>query len=216
VSLADELAFHGPIVAVHRPVETVAFSLAVQGQGFRIFPTTNGPATVTSFSGDFVAAVSFQVTAVGHFLYGYYMWVCPTGQSVAQQTFCLYEVTGPGTGTLQSNTTAISAVLTPGTWNYAPLVQPFALAANTPYRAATAFPNSFPDTTFQFGVGDPLSAGITNGPLFCFSSSGTPHNDGFNNGQGAFTTGTLDPTSVFPTTNSDDSNFWVDVQVDAP
>lgn len=180
---------------------------------FRLFPATAGPSSPASYSGPFLAGVVFQVTKGGVWFDGYWWWVCPSGQSTSAQSFALWQVTGPGAGTLIPSATATSGALTAGQWNYVPLATPIPLAIGAPYMAVTGFSGGFPNTANQFGGGDPYSAGITNGPLFAYSdssgSAGSPTME-----QGLFSTAGTDPTANLPGNGYQASNFWMDVQVD--
>ena len=136
---------------------------------FRLFPSTNGPSSPSSYSGSFLAGVLFEVTAGGCYFDGYWWWVCPSGQSTKPQTFALWSVWNDGLGTLIPSATVTSGSLIPGQWNYVPLTTPVPLTLGACYNACTGFSGSFPDTNNQFGSGESLCAGITNGPLTAFS-----------------------------------------------
>jgi hypothetical protein len=183
---------------------------------FRLFPTTSGPSSPVSYSGNFIAGVVFAVTTGGVWLDGYWWWVCSSGQSTSKQEFalwCLYS--GPnGTGTLVANSTVTSGTLTPGQWNYVPLAAPLPLAIDATYIAATGVNGSFSDTNSQFGGGDPYSAGITNGPLTAYSDPSGSLPSPFHTNQGVFSVAGTDPTANMPTQGSGGDNFWMDVQVD--
>ena len=180
---------------------------------YRLFPATDGPPTPVSYAGPFVAGINFGVTTGGCWLAGYWWWVCPSGQSTAAQAFALWCPSGTGAGSLIARGTVTSGALTPGQWNYVPLSAPVPLAIGATYVAATGFTGSFPDTTGQFGDGDPYASGIVNGPLTAYSDGSGSLPSPFNTDQGVFSVASADPASAMPMYGSDSSNFWVDVQV---
>lgn len=189
------------------------------GTTYRLFPTTNGPTAATSYTGPYGTGTSFEVTASGVTLDGYWWWVCPTGgQSTAAQEFCLYQITGTSTGTLVSGSTVTSGTLSAG-WNFIPLSPPLALTSGTPYKAATAWTSSgagFPYTPGFYGTGGPGVAGITNGPLTAFSDDpggGGTNPDPFGDNQSTFQVATADPTANYPATGNSSFNGWLDVDV---
>jgi Domain of unknown function (DUF4082) len=183
---------------------------------FRLFPTTSGPSSPVSYSGNFIAGVVFAVTTGAVWLDGYWWWVCPSGQSTSAQEFalwCLYSGP-PGTGTLVANAAVTSGTLTAGQWNYVPLAAPVPLAIGATYIAATGVNGAFPLANSQFGGGDPYSAGITNGPLTAYSDPSGSLPSPFSTNQGVFSVAGTDPTANMPTQGSASDNFWMDVQVD--
>jgi hypothetical protein len=180
---------------------------------FRLFPSTNGPATAATYTGPFLAGALFEVRTGGTWLEGYWWWVCGSGQSTAAQKFALWQVHNNGAGTLVASATATSASLTPGQWNYIPLTTPVPLAIGATYMISTGLSNGFPITSNQFGAGEPYAAGIVNGPLTAFSdlSGSMPAPFGMN--QGLFGTAGTDPTVNMPVESYDSSNFWTDLQI---
>jgi hypothetical protein len=189
---------------------------------YRLFPSTNGPATPAGYSGAFQAGVVFEVTSGGIWFDGYWWWVCNSGQQTTGYTFALWEViTGVGsTNTVAPGTAVTAGTLTAGQWNYVPLAVPVMLSVNVGYVAVCGYTSStgFPESKDQFGSGDSYSAGITNGPLFAYSDgSGSAPPPVFQS-QGLFGTGTASGGNAnvnYPNSGSDSSaNFWMDVQVD--
>ena len=180
---------------------------------YRLFPTTDGPASPVSWGGSFLASALFQVTAGGVWFDGYWWWVCNTGQSTAAQKFALWVVYADGTGTLIPAATVTSAALTSGQWNYIPLAAPLPLAIGACYNACTGFTGSFPVTNNQFGSGEPYSAGIASGPLSAFSDLSGTLPAPFSMTQGVFGTTGPDPAVNMPTDGSNSANFWMDLQV---
>lgn len=188
---------------------------------FRLFSSTNGPSTPVSYSGDFLAGILFCVTSNSWFD-GYWWWVCPSGQSTAPQKFALWQLTGPGQGNLIPGSVVTSGPLTAGQWNYVPVPTPLQLSIGNlsglgaaMYEAATGFTGGFPDTSSQFGAGDPYATGITSGPLFAYSDQGAsaPCQASATSFQGSFGVSGTDPSVNLPAQGSNSSNFWMDVQV---
>jgi hypothetical protein len=182
---------------------------------YRLFTNVDGPSTPVSYSGPFVSGVVFAVTSGGCWLDGYWWWVCPSGQSTTAQEFalwCMYAA--PDNGSLVPNSTVTSGALTAGQWNYVQLPAPVPLAIGATYVAATGFTGSFPDTTNQFGSGDPYGNGIVSGPLTAYSDSSGSNPSPFDTAQTVFSVASDDPTTLMPVYGSSASNFWMDVQVD--
>lgn len=192
---------------------------------YRLFPATSGPGSPASYSGNFLAGVVFKVTSGGMWLTGYYHWVPAGGDTVARK-FCLWNINGAGTGTLLPAATVTSGTLAAGQWNQVTLSAPVPLAIGTAYCACTGWTavNGFPDSdTAGAGTGAADSygpgghtAGITNGPLFAFSTTsgaGGSKPEPYGTAQGVFSTAGTDPAVIMPSTGSNSANFWMDVQV---
>ena len=187
---------------------------------YRLFPATDGPSSPVSYSGPFEAGVLFCLTTTNCWFEGYWWWVCATGQSTAPQKFALWQVHGPGQGSVVPGTVVTSETLTAGQWNYVPLPAPIQLsiggvggAGAAVYEAATGFTGSFPDTNSQFIAGGPYATGITSGPLFAYSDNGTSAGSPTGSFQGAFGVAGTDPSVNMPVQGSNSSNFWMDLQV---
>lgn len=190
---------------------------------YRLFPSTNGPASPVSYSGNFLAGVLFAVSGGGKWFEGYWWWVSPSGQSTSPVKCALWSVVAGGTASLVPGSVVTSGTLTAGAWNYIPLSQPIQLApsfdpnystASSGYIAAIGVNGAFPETKNQFGSGDVYAGGITNGPLIAFSgSNGTlPAPYTLNGGSGMFSTAS-DPSTSCPFGTDSYANFWVDVQI---
>ena len=181
---------------------------------YRLFPSTNGPASPVSYSGPFVCGVVVGVTTGGCWLDGYWWWVCPTGQSTSPQKFALWCLYNSNSGSLVANSTVTSGALTAGQWNYVKLGTPLPLALGATYVAATGFSGSFPDTNSQFGSGEPYSAGIVKGPLTAYSDASGSNPSPFKTAQAVFSVASSDPTAFAPVYGSSSCNFWMDLLVD--
>jgi hypothetical protein len=190
---------------------------------YRLFPTTNGPASPVDFGAgfEFVSGMGFWVTQNTMYFEGYWWWVCATEQSTAPQIFCLWQDTGDADqkgeyGALVEASVVTSGTLVAGQWNYVPLPQPIPLTQYLAYRAATATPRYAPATNGQFGAGGVYAEGITSGPLFAFADATSGNSsdvDFFQAANCSWQENTLDPTTVYPGSGYDGLNLWLDVQV---
>lgn len=187
---------------------------------YRLFPATNGPSSPTSYAGPFLAGVMFKVTSGGMWCNGVYQW-CPTGGDTVSRKVALWNFTSAGAqGTLLASAT--TGTLTANAWNFTAFASPVQLSIGAQYCACTGWTavSGFPDSDTSgagTGAGDSYgtgghSSGITQGPLFAFSSgtSSAPPQYG---GQGVFATSGSDPTVTLPLGTSNSGNFWIDVQV---
>jgi len=190
------------------------------GNGYRLFPSTNGPSSLASYSATFEPGVVFEVTAGGTWFEGYWWWVAPSGQSTASQEFVLWSMNNGVNGTIVPGSTVSSGTLTPGQWNYIPLQAPIGLTigtANGPtsgtavYVACTSFTGNFPQTSGEFNSSGSYNAGITNGPLTAYSDTSGTAPSPFAMPQGVFGVGSA--TAAPPVSGYGSSNFWMDVQV---
>ena len=179
---------------------------------YRIFPSTSGPGASTSFSGTIVLGTLFKVTQPGMQLDGYWYWRADSTQQ-ATANFALWKATGAGTGTLVASSAVTTTTMVVGQWNFVALASPVALTSGTAYKAQVGVTNNFLDSKPYFGSGGAGSAGITNGPLFCFSDSAGTAADTYNDNQCTYALSTNDPTSVYGTQTDTGFNCWVDVQV---
>ena len=175
---------------------------------------TQPPAAGTSNASAVVNGQSFYVTQGGMWFQGYWYYCCASGQSTAPQKFCLWSVTNGG-GVVVPGSVVTSGTLTAGQFNYIPLPQPIQIAIWGIYTPAVGVPAGagFPDTTAQFGSGNPYAGGIVNGPLVAFSDTAGSNPAPYSLGQGSTVAGT-DPTVSQPFSGSGThDNFWLDVQV---
>lgn len=185
----------------------------------RLFPATNGPATVTATSGGWLLGVQFSVTGGMRWLNGIYHWVPGNGDITPRQV-ALWQVYASGTQFVVPGSTATSGPMTQGQWNFVPLPAPVQLAPGAQYVAAVGWTATagIPVTANQFGGGQPFAAGIVSGFLTGWSSgtgtNGFPEPYGLG-GQMVFSN-TLgpDPGAAMPNNGSGNNNLWVDVQVD--
>jgi hypothetical protein len=173
---------------------------------------TRPPAAGTTYSGNYMAGLAFQVTQGSTGFQGYCWWVAASNQDTAALKFALWQITGNQVASLVPGSVVTSGALTAGQWNYVPLSVPLALSAYIPYLAVIGgvFTTGFPDTANQFGAAEPYVAGITNGPLFAYTSGGAA--DQFWPQQ-PYTTAASDPATAFPSTNNLNDLLWLDVQV---
>jgi hypothetical protein len=180
---------------------------------YRLFPSTNGPSAANSYSGNFIVGIMFSVAQGGMWFNGYYVWCCNTGQATTGPECALWATVGPATGTLVPGSVVTGGTLTAGTWNFIPLPTPIPLVVGYEYRSAVGINGSFPITNNSFGSGDPYSAGIINGPLTAWADQGASLESPWDSNQCPFSTAGSDPSTNFPTQQSNSLNGWMDVQV---
>jgi hypothetical protein len=180
---------------------------------YRLFPATNGPATATARSGNFISGVTWTVTQGGMWFTGYWWWVCNTGQTVTPVKCALWSLVNGTNGLVVPGSVVTSGALTVGTWNYIPLANPVQIAIGDTLVAAIGVNGAYPDTPNSFGAGQTYANGITNGPLRAFSAPGGGYPSGWGNPQGCMSTAGSDPSTAIPLTVSGTDNLWVGVQV---
>lgn len=188
---------------------------------YRLFPSTNGPASVTSTSGGWLLGVIFSVTGGMQWLDGYYHWV-PAGGDTTPRKCALWNRYSTTQQNLVSGSVVTSGAMTAGQWNFVPLATPIQLAPGALYVAAVGWTvtTGIPVTSNQFGSGNPLAAGIVNGPLTAWSapSGSNPFpaaTVNYNLGQGLFSNALgADPSAAMPNNGSNSDNLWVDVLID--
>jgi hypothetical protein len=187
---------------------------------YRLFPSTSGPGSPTSYSGPWLAGVLFSPTGEMLWLNGYYWWA-PAGGDTTPVKFALWNRYSDTQQNLVPNSTVTSGTLTLGQWNFTALPAPIQIAPGALYVAAAGYTatNGVPITSNQWGSAEPLAGGIVNGPLTGWSdTSGTnafpAATVNHNLNQGVFSTSLgSDPSAAMPNAGSNSDNFWVDVQV---
>lgn len=188
---------------------------------YRLFPSTDGPSSPVSYTGNFIAGVTFFVTSQAWFE-GYWWWACESGQSTSPVPCALWQASTGVNATLVPGSTVTSGQLVAGQWNWIPLATPLPLsigaagasAGVAEYVAAIGCNGAFPAASNSFGSGDPYSTGITSGPLSAFSSPAGALPSPFGIGQGLFSVAGSAPAAAAPLEGDyTNDNFWVDVQV---
>ena len=174
---------------------------------------TQPPGAPTAFSGNYIAGLVFQITGT-IWLQGYW-WYVPPGGDTGPVKCALWQQGYPGVitnATFSPGSTVTSGILTAGQFNFIPLPAPILLSNDgTSYVAAVGYATTigFPDTTHQFGAGNPYASGITNGPLSAPATTAS----NVTGPQQPFTIAGSDPAVFLPSTNNLDDLLWVDVQV---
>jgi hypothetical protein len=185
---------------------------------YRLFPSTNGPASASAYTGGYIAGTNFTVTQGGMWFEGYWWWCCASGQQQNPVTCALwscYQEVGV-VGEVIAGSVVTSGELTAGAWNYIPLPTPIPIAIGDTLVAAVGMQNSFPDTNGYWGTGGAGVNGISNGPLLAYSdTSGAGGTNPSLSGlaQGLFSTAGSDPSTILPGQGNGSFNSWVDVQV---
>jgi hypothetical protein len=180
---------------------------------YRLFPSTNGPATATARSGNFISGVTWTVTQGGMWFTGYYWWVCGSGQTVTPVKCALWSLLGGTSGLVIPGSVVTSGSLTANAWNYIPLPNPIQIAIGDTLVAAIGVNGAYPDTPNSFGAGQTYANGITQGPLRAFSAPSGNYPSSWGNPQGCMSTAGNDPSTTIPLTAQGTDNLWVGVQV---
>lgn len=196
------------------PVPAVAGS----GTDWTLQDYSSPPGSPSSFGTQVVVGLAVKTTTAPLWLKGYRYYVA-AGQATTPVTCALWQSTtvagGIGErGYFVPGSQVTSGTLTPGV-NTILLPRPMLLTQSPlieGYVAVLGPVTAGPQVVNQFGSGDPLAAGIVNGPLQAFSdASGTnPLPNGHS--QAPFTGGT-DPTTTLPSTGFESGNWLVDVIV---
>lgn len=194
---------------------------------YRLFPSTNGPATSAApgYASNFISGVLFAVSGGVQWFQGYWVWI--NGQGVTTPVKCaLWSATSLNTGVVVPGSVVTSGTMTLNAWNYVPLPTPIQLAPGydpnqssmgSAYVAAVGINGPFSDTNSYWNSGDTAPNGIVNGPLVAYSGKTGTKPAPYTLQQGVFTTAGSDPSVTMP--NGADSggdgasNFWVDVQI---
>ncbi len=177
---------------------------------YRLWPATNGAATVNPDTGSSDLGLQFKVTSSNAItITGYWRWVA-TSQDTngTHYSFRLYSTTNGTSGSLVTGTTVTgSGTWTVGAWNFT-AITPVSLVSGTTYTSActhTAASAHYPSTNNYWSSGAGGS-GITNGPLSAPSSATAlggkqcPYNQ--------------PSTGAFPAQYMYiSSNYWVDVAI---
>lgn len=195
---------------------------------YRLFPAANGP-PLAAASGGWLLGTLFSVTGGMRWFEGYWQWV-PTGGDLTPREFALWNRWGTGATdqTVVPGSTVTSGPLsaTPtgesgGHWNFVPVAAPVQIAPGALYVAASGYTatNGIPVGSAQWGSGDPLAAGVVNGPLTAWSAtSGTnpfpAATVNYGLGQNVFSNVLgADPAAAMPDNGSGDDFLGMDVQV---
>ena len=210
-ALRGQAASRGQVAAELTDVEKPAAAAT-----HRLFGNRRGPASAMPVGSEgLVTSLTFEMTAGGGWLEGYWLWVCDQGQSTAPQTFTLWiPYVGAHykqTGTIIPGTTVRSSELVPGRWNFVRLPRAVPLSIATSYQLETGATGGVPLTLNMWGPHDPWAKGVTSGPLFA-PSTGPGSADQCSSAAGS------QPTKVVTAYSYEFPYYWLDVQIttDAP
>lgn len=189
---------------------------------YRLWPATNGPGTGTTDTDHYVMGISFKVTSPGMTLTGWYIWVAAASQATTAENCALWVVNGAASGSYVASSSVSSGALTAGQWNFVAATSPIALTSGQEYRAvrsanlAADLNNHYASTGHYWDSGAG-SGSIVNGPLTGFAAPGAGTNpEPSGDGQMTFITPATDVTASYPTSEFNQTNYWLDVQVTAP
>lgn len=172
---------------------------------FRLWPSTNGPASDANDSTAYTLGVEFHLSQPCTFT-ALYFWRAVLGDAIPSQGV-IFKVSG------QSQVPGTSVTFTdPGTtgWIKATSNAGTVLAAHTPYIACVQVPSgthSYSQTTHYWDTTGPGANGLQNGPLIAPNSTTAS-----GPGQDTFHTGS---SLTFPTGMFNASNYWIDIEVRA-
>ncbi len=191
---------------------------------YRLFGSTNGPATAVTFGGSFISGMEFAVNGGNRWFEGYWWWVA-SNQLTTPRKCALWSV-GPGaTGQVVPGTVVTSGTLTASQWNYIPIPTPVPLSPcydgnstvdGGAYIAAVGCNGNFPDTNNFWGTTGASGLwgnNVIGSPLFAYSGAGLSFQPPYGHAQGVFSTAGSDPSTTLPLSVSGTDNFWVDVQL---
>jgi len=174
---------------------------------YTVFGQPSSPATLASDPADYCMGMQFTLSQDAS-LTGIWFY-SPSGAGGLPEQCGVYQVTGPGTGTLAASQTspAWSGIAGSG-WIKATFDGGTTLTASTSYKVAVAWGfgvNHYGATAHYWDSG-PGSGGITSGPITAVNNATA---DG---GQDTFTSGSAG-VLTYPATSFNAGNYWVDVQV---
>lgn len=200
----------------HVPCHMVTFDLGSPPPPatFRLFDSMPGIKAATSNSGTFISGFMFNVTQNNVSLDGYWQWCCPTGMPTTGLPYGLWQRTTPFNAVNLPAGNVTGSTMTAGVWNYVPLPAQVPLVNGQYYRVCVSYGSGMPFQQNWWGPGDPGYAGLANGPLACPSGSDGDNPVPGGDYQYMFTnSGSADPTTNYPNSNSLDFMGWLDVQV---
>lgn len=175
----------------------------------RLWPSTNGPASAAVDNAHYTLAVEFYVTQAASFRAWY--WWCNT--PATDLIFTLWAMSSATLGTKVAETTGQGAGFALAAWNRVPFGATFELESNTRYRASvSSYTNNFYSSTSKYwdassGLGG--AAGITNGILVAPNAQ-----QALGAAQGSFHQNSAGNVATLPTTGFNQTNYWVDVEVE--
>lgn len=170
------------------------------GETYRLWPTTDGPASAAADTTGYSLSTEFEIISVAK-IEGFYWW-CANGADTTPKTFQVFSLTGAGTGTAVPGTLVDSGTLVQNTWNFVPLAIPVSLSVGQRYRAVVYFAGG---SNWYAATGSGWTADLVNGLLSAPSTANATGNiqSGFR-----VATGAIDVPN-----SSGGSNYWVDLLV---
>lgn len=173
---------------------------------FTLFGQPAGFSALTADAANYVMGVQFTVSQPASV--SAVWWFSPPSAGVLPGTIDLWQVTGPGAGTLVTSQAAAWSGAAGSGWVRAPFTSPPALTAAVSYKAAIfkndGAVNSFYGSIANYWSTGAGSGGITSGPL------SAPNNAGADGGQDTFNSSNA---NAYPATSFNATNYGVDVEV---
>ena len=181
----------------------------------QFFPSTNGPAAVTSFAGNYIVGIAFTVSTIVS-LQSFWLWTPANGDVTPVKTG-LWQASGSQVGHLVAGSVFTSGALTQGAWNPVAVSPHLALTPGATYVAEVGWvaTNGFPFTANQFGAAEPFAAGIVGTGATAYSDVGgsNPTPPAFALDQCPFSTASADPSAMYVFSTFESFNGWVDISV---
>jgi hypothetical protein len=204
--------YRRPPIQIRRPAPAPAWTGHGPGSvpptgaatSYRIWPDTPGPATDSGDPTGYALGVQFTLSQNATFT-GIWFWRAAVTDALPTSA-AIFQVTGPGAGTLVSGTNVTFGATTDTGWIKAPSSAGVVLIAGVNYKAVAAQSGGgawYSATAHYFDTG-PGAAGITSGII------SAPNNAGADGGQDTFNVG---GTLAYPASSFNATNYWVDVEV---
>lgn len=172
---------------------------------YRLWPSTNGPASVAADTDNYTLGVEFYVTEAANAT-AVFLWR-PASSPETTFTVGIYRIDGPTTGTLLGSVAGNVAPANANAWHRVALASPIALTPMQAYRAVVfSTTDNFYSATGGYWNSGPGSAGLTNGILNAPNVTNSE-----NAAQGSFVGGN---SLAFPTSGFNATNYWIDTEVE--
>src|SRR5215472_4969595 len=168
---------------------------------YTLFGQPASPVGLTIDSSGYTMGVQFSSSQPGTITAIWFF--SPPGAVSLPNQIGLFQVTGPGTGTLVASQAPSWSGAAGSGWVRAPFTTPPAISAGSNYKACildNAGSNFYGATANYWAT-----SGVTSGPLTA------PNNAGGDGGQDTFTSPS--PGLLYPATSFNASNYWVDLEL---
>jgi Domain of unknown function (DUF4082) len=173
-------------------------------QVWTLFGQAGGAGAAAADTAAYTMGVQFSVSKAGTLQAVWFN--SPPGAVSLPSSIALYQVTGPGAGTLVASQVAAWSGAAGSGWVRAAFTVPPALTAGQAYKACVGNfdGNFFYGATASYWSSGPGAGGVTSGPV------SAPANGGADGGQDTFTQAAV---LSYPASSFNASNYWVDPEV---